>query len=271
MPELPSTHRILRPNYHVPSGPHKVSIRGSRRSAARDRTFLVPQFRENRPTTVFVSGPSRSVVNGVAFAFAEMHDLTPFWLDARSGKAPSDGPDPVSLGWIPSGRLFISESGHGLELGSPADVRTLWTIVRSDEPASVLSQLTDFLRLPELIQEIVSAAAPTGGPKALVAANSERISHLFPQTAGDLRRFLATLTASSLSIVAAHTGPPGPARFAFETVFRVEVKNPAAWQKGTILCEQNTLAGPFSVGRSDRLSDIPGIARVLIGLLGTRR
>ena len=50
------------------------------------------------PTTVFVSGPSRSVVNGVAFALAEMIDLTPFWLDVRDGKESSDSPDPAGPG-----------------------------------------------------------------------------------------------------------------------------------------------------------------------------
>ncbi|MGA7861644.1 MAG: hypothetical protein WCB19_07280, partial [Thermoplasmata archaeon] len=218
------------------------------------------------PTTVFVSGPSRSVVNGVAFALAEMIDLTPFWLDVRDGKESSDSPDPASTGWIPPDRLFISEGGRGLEAEAPGTEAALWTIVRSDEPASVLSHLTDFLRLPELIQEILSTTGTNGGPKALVTANSDRVTHLFPRTAEGLQRFLRTLAASSLSIVAAHTGTGGPGRFGFETVFRLDVESPSSWTEGTIVCEQGIAQGPFAVSRANRLSDIPGIARVLSGL-----
>jgi len=238
---------------------------------SRNENFLFPPDRGTHPTTVFVGGPSRSVVNSVAFALAEMLDLTPYWLDVRNSSTISDGPDPVSTGWIPPDRLFVSESGHGLEQETSRTDRALWSIVRSDEPAEVLSHLTDFLRLPQLIQEIVSASDPSSGPRALVASNSDRVAHLFPRTADGLQRFLATLAAASLSIVAAHTGPTSPGRFGFATVFRLEVESPAAWMEGTLVCEQGIDRGPFAVGRSNRLSDVPGIARVFTGLFAANR
>lgn len=223
------------------------------------------------PTTVFIGGDCRPVVNAVAFAMAELLDLTPFWLEVRDPDAPLDGPDPGTTGWIPPDRLFVSEGGTGLQASKLASTDALWTLVRADEPESVLTLLTDFLRLPEVIQEIVSTASANGGPKAVVAANSDRFAHLFPRTAAGLQRFLQTLEASSLSIIAAHTGRTGPGRFGFRQVFRVSAQSPEKWMEGTITCEQGIDQGTFAVGRATRLSDVPSIARVCIGLFSKRQ
>jgi hypothetical protein len=267
MPELPDADRTPQPSPRLLASARKMETTAPSGGRGRNPNSPILPRRDNAPTTVYVGGSSRAVVNSVAFALAETIDLTPFWLDVKDSKSASDGPDPASLGWIPPDRLFVSENGDGLEIDVEGAMKSLWTIVRADEPASVLSSLTDFLRLPELIQEILSATAPTGGPKALVAANSDRVAHLFPRTAEGLQRFLATLAASSLSIVAAHTGPGVPGRFGFSTVFRVDAASPADWMEGTIVCEKGIDQGPFAVGRSTRLSDVPGIARVFRGLL----
>lgn len=266
MPELPDTGRAPQPSPRVVAGVRKQTSSQSKPSSGRGQDPPIRPEGSTRPATVFVGGPSRQVVNGVAFALAEMIDLTPFWLDVREAATSTDAPDPGNLGWIPPDRLFVSEGGRGLEALTTKADSTLWTIVRSDEPASVLTHLTDFLRLPELLQEIIAAAGPNGGPKAVVAANSDRFAHLFPRTAEGLQRFLGTLAASSLSIVAAHTGRVGPARFGFRTVFRVEVAAAERWMEGTLVCEQGIDHGPFAAGRSNRLSDVPGIARVFTGL-----
>lgn len=266
MPELPDAGRVPQPSPRVVARIRSREGRGPKLRAGRTQDPPILSGQNRRPTTVFVGGRSRPIVNGVAFALAELIDLTPFWLDVRASGAGSDGPDPGSTGWIPPDRLFVSEGGHGLEPEAPGAESALWTIVRSDEPASVLSHLTDFLRLPELIQEILSAASPNQGPKALVAANTDRVSHLFPRTADGLQRFLGTLAASSLSIIAAHTGAVGTSRFGFATVFRLDVETPAEWMEGKIVCEQGIDQGPFAVGRTNRLSDVPSISRVLSSL-----
>ena len=222
--------------------------------------------RGGNPATVFVAGTSRPLVNSVAFALAETIDLTPFWLDVRDPRSTGEGPDPGNVGWVPPDRLFVSEGGRGLEPGRPGTQADLWAIVRADEPATVLSHLTDFLRLPEVIQEILSATTPVDGPRAVVVAGSDRVAHLFPRTAEGLQRFLGSMAVTSLNIVAAHTGPTGPGRFGFATVFRVAAESPRNWLTGTIVCEQGIDQGPFAVGRTNRLSDVPAIARVLSGI-----
>jgi hypothetical protein len=266
MPELPDVQRMPQPAPRLVASVRLGEPRRQKSGSGRSRDPPILPDGSSGPTTIYVSGPSRAVVNGVAFAFAEMIDLAPFWLDVRDPTAQSDGPDPGSTGWIPPDRLFVSEGGRGLEVAPENLGKALWTIVRSDEPESVLSHLTDFLRLPELIQEILSATGSGLGIKALVAANTDRVAHLFSRTAEGLQHFLGTLAASHLSIVAAHTGTTVPGRFGFATVFRVDVESPARWSEGTIVCEQGIAHGPFAVGRANRLSDVPAIARVFNGL-----
>lgn len=265
MPDPPVPERISRSGARPAPAPEKTPA-SKRAPGGRQQDPPIRPAGSPHPTTVFVGGDCRPVVNGVAFALAELLDLTPFWLDVRDPAAQTDGPDPGTTGWIPPDRLFVSEGGKGLEATPLASTDALWTLVRADEPESVLTLLTDFLRLPEVIQEIVSTATANGGPKAVVAANSDRFAHLFPRTAAGLQRFLQTLEASSLSVIAAHTGRTGPGRFGFRTVFRVEVESPEKWMEGTITCEQGVDHGPFAVGRSNRLSDVPSIARVCLGL-----
>jgi hypothetical protein len=266
MPELPDAQRVPQPSPRIVASVQRADVPPSSSGGSRGHNPSILPNRSGGPTTVFVGGSSRPIVNSVAFAVAEAIDLTPFWLDVRDSRARDEGPDPGSMGWIPPDRLFVSQDGHGLEEEVDGAMEALWTIVRSDEPASVLSNLTDFLRLPELIQEILSATSPTGTPKAMVAANSDRVTHLFPRTAEGLQRFLATLSASSLSIIAAHTGPDVPGRFGFATVFRVKADSPDQWMEGTIVCEKGIERGPLAVGRATRLSDVPGIARVFKGI-----
>jgi hypothetical protein len=266
MPELPDAQRVPQPSPRLRANVRQQNAAGLGSSEGHIRDPPIRPTRGATPATVFVSGASRPVVNSVAFALAEIIDLTPFWLEIRSSDKPREGPDPGSTGWIPPDRLFVSEGGRGLEPNSLVAGSGLWAIVRSDEPASILSHLTDFLRLPDVVQEILSATPSGGGPKALVVANSDQVAHLFPRTADGLQRLLGTMAPTALNIIAAHTGRTGPGRFGFATVFRLDVESPTKWMEGTIVCEQGIHQGAFAVGRANRLSDIPGIARVFTGL-----
>jgi hypothetical protein len=271
MPELPQSHRMPQPSPRVVANVRKESPTEPRSGYDGNPNPPLRSGREGRPATVFVAGSARPVVNCVAYALAEIIDLTPFWLDVHDSTKPAEGPDPGNTGWIPPDRMFVSEGERGFRTNHVGSKQELWTLVRSDEPASVLSHLNDFLRLPDVIQEILSATAPAGGPKAVVVANSDRVAHLFPRTAAGLERFLGTMAVTSLNIVAAHTGRTGPGRYGFATVFRVNVDASARWMEGTIVCEQGIAQGPFAVGRSNRLSDVPGIARVCSALFPDSR
>lgn len=240
------------------------------RPADLEARWLLPSEDVGKPCSIFVYGDCRPVVNGVAFAMADMLDLAPLWLEVRDGGGGHDGPTVASAGWVPPERVFLSEAGSGLEPNDGVANLALGSIVRSDEPAEALTELTDFLRLPELLQEAIGRAMPAPSPRAIVLANVERVEQLFPREPGSLHRFLHSILTRSVSLVAAHTGPPREQRFAFSAVFRVHASSFASWGLGSIECEKGLKRGPFSVGRLCGLSDIPSIARVLAGLEGSK-
>jgi len=231
-----------------------------------EERWVLPSGALGQPCSIYVYGDCRPVVNGVAFAMADMLDLAPLWLEVRDPQDGHDEPTAGSAGWIPPDRLFLSDSGSGLEPNDAIANFALWNIVRSDEPGEVLADLTDFLRLPQMIQEVIGHATSESSPRAIVVANVERVQHLFPQEPGSLRRFLRSILNHSVSLVVAHTGPPGEQRSVFSAVFRVHASTLSAWKVGTLECEKGLMRGPYSVGRPRRLSGIPSVSRVLTGL-----
>ena len=262
------------PRSTVPSSPDPGSNDARRDLPPRDNSgpvdldeqWVLPAGAHGKPATIYVYGDCRPVVNGVAFAMAEMLDLRPLWLEVRGPAEDGDDTTAATAGWVPSDRYFVSHDGTGLEANDAVANLALWTIVRSDEPTEVLADLTDFLRLPRLLQEMIGQAMPDSSPRALVVANVERVKHLFPGGPGGLRRFLSTILNHSASLVVAHTGQPGEERWAFNAVFRVHATTFGAWSEGSLECEKGRSRGPFSIGRSCRLSDVPSVARVLAGL-----
>jgi len=266
MDEQPPT-----PNPHTPDPPNDPVHRGkgipeSPESIDLEERWVVPSGALGQPCSIYVYGDCRPVVNGVAFAMADMLDLAPLWLEVRDPQDGHEEPTVVSAGWIAPDRLFLSDSGSGLEPNDAVANLALWNVVRSDEPSEVLADLTDFLRLPLLIQEVIGHTTTESSPRAIVVANVERVQHLFPQEPGSLRRFLRSILNRSVSLVVAHTGSPVEQRSAFNAVFRVHASTLAAWNVGSLECERGLMRGPYSVGRPRRLSHIPSVARVLTGL-----
>ena len=234
-----------------------------------EERWVLPAGAAGKPSTIYVYGDCRPVVNGVAFAMADMLDLTPLWVEVRDAVRDGDEVTAASAGWIPPDRFFLSQEGSGLEPNDGVANMALWTIVRSDEPSEHLAELTDFLRLPLLLQEMIGRWTPDSGPRAVVVANVERVKHLFPREPGEARRFLATILNHSASLVVTHMGEPGEGRFAFNAVFRVHASSFDSWSDGTLECEKGRARGPFSIGRPRRLGDIPSVARILTALRGT--
>jgi len=243
-----------------PEGVHPVDL---------DERWIVPSGTVGKPCSIFVYGDCRPVVNGVAFALADMLDLAPLWLEVHEGLDGHDGPSVASAGWVPAERVLWSAAGSGLEPNDAIANLALWAVVRSDEPVGEVTDLTDFLRLPELIQEAIGRAVIDSRPRTLVVANTERADQLVPHERSSLQRFLRSITNRSVSLVVAHTGTPLEQRFAFSAAFRVHAPSFASWRVGSLECEKGLMRGPFAVGRPWRLSDVPSIARVLAGLQRT--
>jgi hypothetical protein len=216
------------------------------------------------PWATFLYGPSRPGLLRVLFAMARANNRSPWWLQIRD---PSDSvapPGPAELGWLDEKRLFFTDP----ESAKPQDdvgKSALWTVIRPDEPPIVVAQLTDFLRLPPMVQELIGEFGSGDARHPFVIANADRVRRYYPRDAAGVRPVLdAMLVVGALPMFGA-TSPPGAGRFAFDCVFELRVPDLARWRQGSLFCEKLPSASPFAEGSAIPLTDLPSLEAAFEG------
>jgi hypothetical protein len=214
-----------------------------------------------RSWATYIWGDSRAVLNRVLFAMVRANDSSPFWLDIRGPEDVDSEPGPVELGWIPANRLFVT--------GEPAEARpqnavgnlALTAFVRDDEPPQVLARLSDFLRLPPIVQEIVSRIDRVERSHAVAIANTDRVRRDYPTTVEGVRHVIEPFLAAPVLPFLSATSPPGEGRWAFDFVFEVRAKNLARWREGSLIAEKAPSGAGFPTGKAIPLSSVPDVAK----------
>jgi hypothetical protein len=217
----------------------------------------------------FLWGDSRPVLNRVLYAMVRSNDPSPFWLDIRDPTDPPTEPGPVELGWIPHDRLFV--------VGEPSEARpqnavgnlALTAFVRDDEPPQVLARLSDFLRLPPIVQEIVSRIDRVDASHAVAIANTDRVRQDYPTTVEGVRHVIEPFLAAPILPFLSATSTPGEGRWAFDFVFEVRAKDLAHWSEGSLIAEKAPSSAGFATGRAIPLSSVPDIVRAFRGPSGS--
>lgn len=223
--------------------------------------WFLPKPWNHRPVTIYVSGDVRPLVNRVVFSMAQSLDPMPFWLEMLQK---GEEPDPLRLRWIPPERLFPSERPEDLEPSQGVGNLALWSIVRSDEPSDQLAHLTDFVRLPPLIQELLGQVPQGPTLRALAVGNADRVEHLFRERTDEFRGLLEYLTASSVCLVVGATGSPGVHRGLFDAEFHVSGASLTSWRSASIVCDRTTAGPDFPVGRRWTLGELPGLGELFV-------
>jgi hypothetical protein len=180
----------------------------------------------------------------------------PFWLDLREPEQAPEAGGPVALGWVPSDHLFVLAANDALpqhDIGNLA----LFSVIRSDEPESAIAALTDFLRLPAKVQEVLSAHGSDARPPALVISNSDRVRSAYPKDADGVRPILASMLRSGVVPIFIAAPPPGAGRMAFDVVFEVRCESLSQWAAGSLLCERAPAGLAFRAGDVLPLTAVP--------------
>lgn len=218
----------------------------------------------NGSVSTFMYGPSRTVLLRVAYALARANDSHPFWVDVRDPKDFLDPPGPVELGWIPNDHLFVVSRSEARPQDAVSNL-ALWTVIRSDEPDSVIGGLTDFLRLPPPIQEAISQYGRENYRPVFVVANTDRVREYYPQNAIGVRAIIETMVRGGVIPIFASLSPPGPGRLAFELVLEVDAPDLTHWRDGSLRCERGLEKGTFLTDSRIRLDSVPSFAAALEG------
>ncbi len=231
---------------------------------ARSPKALELAAREGSSYGTFLYGPSRTVLLRVAYAFARASDPQPYWVDIRDPNEYLDPPGPVELGWIPDDHLFVVSRSEARPQDAVSNL-ALWTVVRSDEPRSVIAGLTDFLRLPPVVQDVLSRYGEEFRRPVFVVANTDRVRDYYPRDRVGVRPIVDAMLHSGVVPIFVARGPPGPGRLAFDLVIEVEAPDLVRWREGTLRCERSLNGAPFQQDQRIRLDSFPALAAALQG------
>ncbi len=212
----------------------------------------------------FLYGSSRTVVLRLAYALARANDPHPYWVEVRDPNDYLDPPGPVEMGWIPDDHLFVVSRSEAKPQDAVSNL-ALWTVVRSDEPRSVLGGLTDFLRLPSSIQEVLGRYGGEPVRPVFVVSNTDRVREYYPRNVSGVRGVIDAMLHGGVTPIFATQGPPGPGRFAFDVVCDVRAKDLSHWQEGHLVCERGVENSPFHEGAEISLAAVPAFAGALKG------
>lgn len=284
--------RVIGPNFPIPNGrfrqrrecPHPRtgdarSLQKEGANANRTRHGLIGAYRSSRglgiplvnemrasnplfqrPTSVFLYGPSEALLDWVALAFASAAEGGYHWTYARTPGHSPDPQGPIAKGAIPADHLRVRDPQE-LALNHAAANAAITAAFRSEEPLSELTKVVDFLRLPSVTQAFLTSQSPTAEPVVLVVSNAHQLVPLF--TVDTVRPVLRTIMARGFAVIATFPGAPTPGRMEFDNVWHLEERDPRSWRKARIQVEQAGLFPPIPPASEPLLDDLPFVASLL--------
>ena len=215
----------------------------------------------DNPNAVFVYGPSRPLVTLTLFALAQATTPEFQWVDIGVPGEERTAFDPVRLGWVPEERLWKVERPDALRPDDLTANLALFSLIRSDEAPASLTQLSEFLRLPETSQRILATRPSDGRPGALAVTNAHRLMAAFP--ANRVSPILSVHRSAGFSVFVGYSESAGPGRSLFDYVFRLDCEHIGDWKNGRLVCEKGIREGPLRDSRPVPLGAVPLIADIL--------
>ena len=238
-----------------PRHPHLAAAGGSPNDSSE-----FPSHMFGQPSSVFVYGTSRPLVNLTLYALATHTNPEFQWVEIGALSEDRMPCDPVRLGWIPGSRLWVIDRPKELRPG--ADHLPIHDLIRSDEPEEVLGHFSDFLRLPDTSQRILTATSPER-PGVVAVTNAQRVQQSFPFEV--VPSILNVHRRSGYSVIIGFGEHPGAGRDVFDFVFRLQGQDleKKDWKGMELVCEKGIDSGPLKESRPVRLDQIPLIANVV--------
>lgn len=223
-----------------------------------------------KPSSVFISGNSRTLLKWFAFAALEPFGSRVYWTDVRLAEEILDPLDPMSMHAIREEAVYVM-SPRDLEpddQGARHAEAAAASMLRADEPRSSIQGLVEFLRMPSHAQKLISSTARIDAPSILVTANAQRLATVYsPERIAPLMRAMLEAGTCQVALWAeASTNLVS----VFDILLHLEGNDPADWRNATIRCERGISAGPLASGKALRLSEIDYVSKVLEKSFPTR-
>jgi hypothetical protein len=216
-----------------------------------------------RPSSVIVSGSSRTLLKWFAFASLAPYSSRLYWTDVRLPGEIMDPLDPMVLHAIPEETVYVLTPRDLLpdDLGAQQAEAAAATMIHSDDRANTMQGLVEFLRMPVHGQRLISATGRPDLPSVLVTANTQRLATVYAEH--HLAPLIRAMLASGTCQVALWAEAPTSLFSLFDVVLQLEGSDPRSWPDATVRCERGIATGPLASGSAVRLSSLPAVSAVL--------
>jgi len=214
----------------------------------------------DRPTAVYLSGSSRSLLNWVAYALCLPNAGGYLWTDVQLDGEVREPDDLLGTSRIPVDRFF-EVSPEALVLDPRAGNVALGGLIQTTDSAASVETFVNFLRLPAHAQTLVSKQSRSGPPTILILSNSHRIAALYSwRTTGPAVR---SIVAAGVSLLVTWADAPTESRHQFDYVLHLKGHELARWRDAVVIVEKGAPDGPLRSGSERRLAEFPGVDSAL--------
>lgn len=209
-----------------------------------------------RPTSVFVWGDDRLLLNQLVYHLARVANPEFTWVEIRGSTGPAGPGDPGNSTLVPEKRRVLLKADQ-LRPQIGRNRSFLTRVLKTDRPNRVLAELLLFLQLPAVIQPVLGRMVTIGPAPVLAVSNSDRIAEFYPPEADVVEKFVGALVALHLTLIVSYCGPERPDKHVWEHVFHV-VAGPAG---ATITRERGPPLPEWPVGRLRSIEAVDGFVR----------
>ena len=217
----------------------------------------------SKPSSVFISGTSRSLLKWFAFASLAPYASRVYWTDVRLPGEVPDPLDPITVHAIPEDRVYVL-SPRDLAPDEQAARRAeaaAATMIHSDDGPGTLQGLVDFLRMPHHAQKLIASTGRPDLPSILVTANSQRLATVYSQD--QIAPLMRAMLDAGTCQIALWAEAPTTLTSVFDTILHLDGSDPRDWRNATVRCEKGISAGPLAGGQPLPLSRIQPVATLL--------
>jgi hypothetical protein len=220
-----------------------------------------------RPTSVYLGGTNRALLNWVAFAAAQESPRGYVWTDVRLRDQLLDEESPIGRRVIPPERLRVVSPAELAPLESPKSRQTS-RLQHADESPETIARLVQFLGLaPRPSEGHAHPSANDGPPMLLILSNAHRIAALYPTA--KVGAVLQAIVASGGTLLLTFADAPPAGRMSFQYALQLEGGDLRDWRRAVLHVEKGSPSGPLRSGSRFPLFDLPPVLRTLSQHLGS--
>jgi len=223
-------------------------------------TELGPSDLFDPPTSVFLCGSGRSLLNWVAYALVVDHPGGFVWGHVRLEGEVLEDSDLLKTQLIPRER-FIAVSPGELKRDELAGNVAVSGLMRSQEEGEPVRRFSDFLRLPAQTRDLISRLPREGSPPVLVLSGGHRLAALY--SADTVAPTVRSIVEFGGSMLMTWADAPVKGRLEFERILHLKGDDPSQWRTAVLSVEKGWAGGPLRTGAELRLADLAPVASVL--------